>query len=122
MRTRPSPLPSPCQSFPRARSAARTWRAPGSLLAALLLCDAGWTQTTSRLSLGPGGVEGNNLSVYPDCSADGRYVAFYSAASNLVPLDTNVATDIFVIDRLSGTPERVSVDSSGVQGNGPSNT
>jgi len=112
MHTRPSSFPPFRLAFHPARS----------LLAALLLGAPAWTQTTSRLSLGPGGAEGNDFSVYPVCSADGRYVAFYGSASNLVPGDTNGSQDVFVRDRQSGTTERVSVDSGGVQGNGTSDT
>lgn len=56
----------------------------------------------------------------PVLSGDGRYVAFESAATNLVALDTNACKDVFVHDMLSGVTERVSVDSGGVQGNGES--
>lgn len=50
-------------------------------------------------------------------SADGRFVAFESLMTNLVPGDTNYAVDIFVHDRLAGITTRVSVSSSGVEGN-----
>jgi Tol biopolymer transport system component len=50
-------------------------------------------------------------------SADGRFVAFQSSASNLVPGDTNGLDDIFVRDRLKGVTERVSLGPNGVQGN-----
>src|SRR5690242_10203499 len=53
-------------------------------------------------------------------SADGRFVAFQSAASNLVPDDTNGVSDVFVRDLQTGTTERVSVDSAGTPGNGAS--
>ena len=53
-------------------------------------------------------------------SADGRFVAFYSMATNLVPGDTNGTGDVFVRDRQTGTTERVSVGSGGVQGDGDS--
>ncbi|HEY7148945.1 MAG TPA: PASTA domain-containing protein, partial [Gaiellaceae bacterium] len=53
-------------------------------------------------------------------SADGRYVAFYSEASNLVSGDTNGATDVFVRDRRSGATKRISVGSGGVESNGDS--
>ena len=53
-------------------------------------------------------------------SADGRFVAFTSVATNLVPGDTNGVEDIFVRDRLLGVTERVSVGSGGEQANGPS--
>jgi hypothetical protein len=50
-------------------------------------------------------------------SADGRYVAFVSSASNLVPGDTNNFADVFVYDRVSHTTERVSVATDGTQAN-----
>jgi len=49
----------------------------------------------SRVSVGSAGVEGNNNSFRPSISADGRYVAFGSNASNLVAGDTNGSDDIF---------------------------
>jgi uncharacterized repeat protein (TIGR01451 family) len=66
------------------------------------------------------GSAANNQSDFPDISADGRFVAFASLASNLVPDDTNDVADVFVRDRLTGAIERVSVDSRGRQGNGDS--
>ena len=51
-------------------------------------------------------------------SADGRFVAFASDATNLVSGDTNGAADVFVRDRQAGTTERVSVDSAGNQASG----
>lgn len=53
-------------------------------------------------------------------SSDGRYVAFSSSATNLVPGDTNNVADVFVYDRTTGAMELVSRNSSGVIGNGPS--
>jgi Tol biopolymer transport system component len=76
--------------------------------------------TTERISVDSNGVQGNADSAFPSISADGRYVAFASTASNLVAGDTNAHSDVFVRDRLSGTTERVSVDSNGVQGNADS--
>jgi Tol biopolymer transport system component len=70
------------------------------------------------MSVATGGAQGNGDSPGNSISADGRYVAVYSAASNLVPGDTNGTYDIFVRDRQSGTTERVSIDSAGAQGNG----
>ena len=49
-------------------------------------------------------------------SADGRYVAFSSPATNLVAGDTNGQWDVFVHDRTTGATTRVSVDSAGSQG------
>lgn len=54
---------------------------------------------TSRVSVASDGTQGNERSDDPAISADGRYVAFQSWASNLVPGDTNGAADIFVYDR-----------------------
>ncbi len=70
------------------------------------------TGTTERVSVATGGTEGNGNSVSAAISADGRFVAFYSAASNLVS-DANGANDVFVRDRQTGTTERVSVATGG---------
>jgi Tol biopolymer transport system component len=78
------------------------------------------TKTTERVSVDSNGVQGDSDSYAPSISADGRYVAFYSYATNLVSGDTNGTFDIFVYDRQTKTTERVSVDSAGVQGNGSS--
>jgi hypothetical protein len=59
---------------------------------------------TTRVSVGADGMQGNGLGVFPALSADGRYVAFYSDASNLVPDDTNNAFDIFVRGPLPVVP------------------
>jgi Tol biopolymer transport system component len=76
--------------------------------------------TTERVSVAADGSQGNGQSSGPAISADGRFVAFTSLASNLVPGDSNGATDVFVRDRLTGATERVSVDSHGQQGNAAS--
>ncbi len=68
---------------------------------------------TTRVSVDSAGNQANHLSWYPSISADGRFVAFVSAASNLVEGDTNGVEDVFVHDRLTGTTTRVSVDSLG---------
>jgi len=72
---------------------------------------------TERVSVDSAGVEGNEVSITPSISADGRFVGFLSNASNLVAGDTNTNYDVFVHDRLFGTTERMSVDSRGVQAN-----
>ena len=72
---------------------------------------------TTRVSVDSAGVEGNSYSYGPSISSDGRYVAFWSQASNLVPNDTNGAADVFVHDRQTGQTTMVSVDSAGVEGN-----
>ena len=77
----------------------------------------------SRVSLDSNGVQGNGDSFNnwgPSVSADGRYVAFESRATNLVSGDNNSRCDVFVRDRLTGTTERVSLSFNGVQGNGDS--
>jgi Tol biopolymer transport system component len=71
------------------------------------------------VSVGIGG-PANAASSQPSISADGRYVAFTSAASNLVPGDTNAVTDVFVADLDSGTITRVSVGHGSVQANAAS--
>jgi Tol biopolymer transport system component len=73
--------------------------------------------TTERVSVDSGGNQANKDSVHPLISADGRYVAFSSAAANLVPDDTNGHGDVFVHDRETGITGRVSVDGNGNQGN-----
>jgi hypothetical protein len=74
------------------------------------------TGTTERVSVGADGQQGNDFSVAPSLSADGRFVAYMSAATNLVEGDTNGTFDIFVFDRQTGTTERVSVGADGQQG------
>jgi Tol biopolymer transport system component len=74
----------------------------------------------SRVSLGPNFVEANGASSEPALSEDGTFVAFTSAADNLVPGDDNDALDVFVYNRQLSTITRVSVASDGTQGNGDS--
>src|SRR6185295_15968997 len=62
------------------------------------------------------GNQANGPSVPSGMTPDGRYVAFASPAANLVPGDTNGWDDVFIRDRLTGTTERDSVDSGGLQG------
>ena len=75
-------------------------------------------QVTARVSVGLGGANPIGASADPSISTDGRFVAFSSAASNLVPGDTNGIADIFVRDRATGTTERVNVGAGGVQADG----
>ena len=79
------------------------------------------TGRTTRVSLNSRGKQARcNLdyceSTQPVLSAHGRYVAFQSSATNLVPHDTNRLGDVFVRDRRTGKTTRVSVDSHGRQG------
>lgn len=71
----------------------------------------------TRVSVDSVGREADGGSFFPVISADGRYVAFESLATNLVAGDTNASHDIFVHDCHTGTTERVSVDSQGQEGN-----
>lgn len=78
-------------------------------------------QTTERLSVSSTGVEGNAASSLEESiSADGRFVAFQSDATNLVAGDTNGVRDIFVRDRATATTTRISVSSAGQQANAAS--
>ena len=95
------------------------------LLLAVLLVPPAAAQVTSRASVDSNGTQSTgdisswiSLSI----SADGRFVAFASEAPGLVPGDTNGVADVFLRDRRTGVTERVSVDSSGAQGNGESNS
>jgi Tol biopolymer transport system component len=77
--------------------------------------------TTERVSVNSSGAQANNGSgTWADraISADGRFVAFTSAATNLVLGDTNGYADLFVYDRQAETTRRVSLSSSGTQANG----
>ncbi len=78
------------------------------------------TKHTARVSIDNLQNQGNGHSGYSVVSNDGRFVAFASDASNLVPNDTNNSSDIFVHDLFTSTTERVSVDSTGGEGNGRS--
>lgn len=64
----------------------------------------------TRVSVGLAGAEGNAASYGPSMSSDGRFVAFKSYASNLVPNDTNQGGDNFVRDLQTAVTERVSLD------------
>jgi YVTN family beta-propeller protein len=77
---------------------------------------------TERISVGSGGQEANGPSSFPSVSGDCRFVAFQSAATNLVPDDTNGASDIFVHDRATGETVRVNVTTDGTQGDAMSIT
>lgn len=75
------------------------------------------TRHTIRISIGSRKKQANAWSAWPKISANGRYIAFTSGATNLVPNDTNGRQDIFLYDRIAGTTERISVASNGWQGN-----
>ncbi|MBK7644373.1 MAG: PD40 domain-containing protein, partial [Planctomycetes bacterium] len=75
------------------------------------------TGSTQRVSVASDGAEGDGDSYQPALSDDGRFVAFSSWATTLVPGDTNFAMDVFVRDMQLGTTERVSLGQTGAQGN-----
>ena len=81
------------------------------------------TGTIERVSVANDGSEGNSSSGESNrhsISADGRYVVFYSFATNLVDGDTNRTGDVFVRDRETGSSERVSIAGDGSEGNSTS--
>jgi Tol biopolymer transport system component len=78
------------------------------------------TGLTERVSVDSTGKQGNDDSMFPWLTADGRSVSLMSWATNLVAGDTNSCTDAFLHDRSTGRTERLSVDSSGAEANGAS--
>jgi len=93
---------------------------PSVCLAISLGAGLTWAHTIVRVSVASDGGQANGPSFRPVLSADGRYVAFRSIATNLVPGDVTGHDDVFVHDTVTGTTELVSVSSSGTQGNGDS--
>jgi hypothetical protein len=77
--------------------------------------------TTTCVSVNDAGIIGNASSRTPILSSNGRYAAFSSSATNLVPGDTNATSDAFVRDLRRGTIRRISVRSDGIQADGGSN-
>jgi Tol biopolymer transport system component len=77
-------------------------------------------QTVTKVSVGdPSSTNPYNTSAnQPSISADGRYIAFNSATSSIVPGDTNGRFDVFVRDTFANTTSRVSVTSTGQQQTG----
>ncbi len=76
--------------------------------------------STVRVSVASDGEQGNadsGLAMVPVMNPSGRYIVFSSTASNLVGNDTNAQEDMFVHDMLTGQTTRVSVSSTGEQGN-----
>ena len=78
-------------------------------------------QTGSNIlvSVAADGSWGNGASTDPVMTPDGRYVAFVSAANNLVAGDTNGIADVFVRDLVNGTTRLVSAGASGVDASPP---
>jgi len=73
------------------------------------------TGETTRVSVCADGREGDSMSFNPSISADGRFVAFISAARNFVPVDRSVGwlCRVYVHDRQTGQNTLVSVTAEG---------
>jgi subtilisin family serine protease/Tol biopolymer transport system component len=78
------------------------------------------TGVIERVSVSDTGEGGDDFSLSPAITPDGRFVGFNSAATNLVPGDSNGFGDAFVHDRQTGKTVRVSVGVDGAEPNGPS--
>lgn len=77
---------------------------------------------TERVSVTAEGSQANDFSDVGGISANGRYIAFDSSATNLVAGDSNGFSDIFVKDLRTGTIERVNVADDGTQADNESTT
>ncbi len=77
------------------------------------------TGETTRVSVDSEGNQADSATLFqslmPSISADGRFIAFWSSADNLVPDDTNANWDAFVHDRITGETTRVNVTPEGEQ-------
>lgn len=80
------------------------------------------TGTTERVSVATDGTETDDASYNGSISADGRFVAFSSNASNLVAGEQTFFSQVYVRDRLNGITERISVSTDGVLGNASSSS
>ena len=80
------------------------------------------SQTSTQLSISTVGGQPDGDSILPAISANGRYVAFCSHATNLIDQDTNGVEDVFVYDLQTDDITRVSVHSNGTEANGGSCT
>jgi len=69
--------------------------------------------TTRLVSIKRNGAPGNGDSAGPSVSADGRFVAYASAAPDIVPGDSNGAMDTFVFDRATGRTTWLDTDQLG---------
>ncbi|GAA2636997.1 TolB family protein [Paractinoplanes durhamensis] len=76
--------------------------------------------TTSLVSTATDGAPADNYSGGPSITANGRYVVFHSAATNLAPGDTNGVEDVFRKDLQTGTTTLVSRRTTGTQANNSS--
>jgi cysteine-rich repeat protein len=91
---------------------------PAAAFAALLAAGPAAGGQVARMVLTPAGLQSNGTATSMTArsvSADGRFVAFHSNATNLVAGDTNGLNDIFVRDRVAGTTERVNLTTANLQ-------
>ncbi|MBI3774634.1 MAG: PD40 domain-containing protein [Gammaproteobacteria bacterium] len=93
---------------------------PWLLIAGMLTGVSAAAESTAIVSINAQGQAANAISDYPAISADGNYIAFQSAASDLVSGDTNARTDIFLYDRRNSITTRVSIGVGGAETNGDS--
>ncbi|HEY3061783.1 MAG TPA: hypothetical protein VGL99_22650 [Chloroflexota bacterium] len=105
----------------------RSWLVPGGRITADVYVRDLVTGVTTLESVNSAGGHANNNSSPPSISDDGRYVAFHSDATNLVPGDTNTnpltfgrTFDVFVRDRATGQTMIASVTCDGSWSNGDS--
>jgi Tol biopolymer transport system component len=78
------------------------------------------TETNLLVSVNTNCVTGNGVSTDPAISGNGRYVAFTSSSSDLVPNDTNAVTEIFLRDLSANVTSLVSVNTNGGPGDSAS--
>src|SRR5262245_24962873 len=91
-----------------------------SALAVLALAAGAAMESPIRVSGSPAGVPGNNHSYEAAVTPSGRYVAFDSKASNILPEATGTFYQVFLVDRKTGDVELVSANEDGIAGNGNS--
>lgn len=78
------------------------------------------TGETVLVTIATDGTPGNDRILVTDISADGRFVVFESATGSMVPMDKNGTYDVFVRDTVTNETTRVSVATSGAEGDGDS--
>lgn len=91
-----------------------------AFFAALHVSGLSTPPAVERVSVSSSGGQAFSSSTAAGLSADGRYVAFASDATGLVPNDSNDVRDVFVHSRLTGVTERASVSAGGAEGHGAS--
>jgi len=77
-------------------------------------------QTTALVSVNINGTSADSSSSSAVVSPDGRYISFLSYANDLISGDTTSQQEVFLRDMVTGTTLIISVDNSGVPGNGSS--